>query len=243
MTAPSGAVVFAASDYATLGRRVGSCLIDLVVITIILAGLQAYFTFRYVPASVRSMPRSVAQQKLIEEHIRPHARGLTLLRLGLVGIYLVPIRRLPGGTIGYRIAGIRLVGPAGVPPDWLPLVKRIALLLVLGLICLMPAALLITAGRISNPMVQGLILLGVIAGSILLTYSPCPTRPRRQAVHDRWSGTWMIRKKASPSGPAVALFQTLFLGTFPVRYLDLEPVTTGADASADVAPPISAEAR
>jgi uncharacterized RDD family membrane protein YckC len=56
--------------------------------------------------------------------------------------------------------------------------------------------------------------------------------PRRQAAHDQWSGTWVIRKRATPIGPAKPAYQTKLLGTILLTYLDLEP----ADADVATAP-------
>ena len=58
-----------------------------------------------------------------------------------------------------------------------------------------------------------------------LTYFGVRKHPRRQAAHDEWAGTWLVRSKAVPSGPATIAFKTKFLGTMPVTYPDLEPAS------------------
>jgi uncharacterized RDD family membrane protein YckC len=54
-------------------------------------------------------------------------------------------------------------------------------------------------------------------------YVLCFKTPRRQAIHDRWSGTWLVRRRAEPIGPALSTYHTKLFGTFILTYTDVEP--------------------
>jgi uncharacterized RDD family membrane protein YckC len=58
-----------------------------------------------------------------------------------------------------------------------------------------------------------------------LSYLDCFRNPRRQATHDKWSGTWVVRCRAKPAGPAITSYHPKLLGTFLVTHIDLDPVT------------------
>jgi uncharacterized RDD family membrane protein YckC len=57
-----------------------------------------------------------------------------------------------------------------------------------------------------------------------LAYLPCRRSARRQAIHDLWSGTWVVRAGATPAGPARIIYQTKLFGLRPLIYPALEPV-------------------
>lgn len=249
MTDAPGAILFDPADYASFGRRVLSAIIDFIIIGLITACVQLWFAYKYVPPDVRALPRSAAQQKLVEKYLSPQSGRIAMLDVGLLLIYLLPIRALPGGTLGYRAMSIRLIDLSGRPPAWWTLSKRLFVLGAMSMVCLMPAMLFVTAGQMNNPTLKSLVFLAAVSGIIFLAYWPCITHIRRQAIHDRWGGTWVIRKNAVPIGPAVAVHKTVLLGTFPVRYLDVEPSpppASSASAPARILPgshyPISTDA-
>lgn len=63
-----------------------------------------------------------------------------------------------------------------------------------------------------------------------LSYFVCRRDPKRQATHDQWAGTWVVRRRAEPAGPAAVTYQTRFFGTLALTYIDVEPA----------APPVAA---
>lgn len=66
-------------------------------------------------------------------------------------------------------------------------------------------------------------------------YLLCSQDPRRQALHDQWSGTWVVRYRAQPAGPARTTFHPKMIGPFVRTYMDVEPV--GEHDRAEPAPP------
>lgn len=71
-------------------------------------------------------------------------------------------------------------------------------------------------------------ILGVpFVGFFGMAYLTCGQNPRRQAFHDRWSGTWVVRRSAVPEGAAKPAYQTKLLGPMLLTYLDLEPLESG----------------
>ncbi len=190
-TDESGAVLFAPTDYAPLTRRIGAAFVDILVVVLFLVAIGPIAALIWVPREVRQMPNTPERRRLISHHLQPvNSQIVGAWFIGCV-LYHLGLRRLRNGTIGYRLMGIRLVDPAGLPPSWWALARRFLL---------------------AAPMVP---LFGV-------TYLLCVKTPRRQAFHDRWCGTWMVRKSAEPAGPARLAFQTQLLGTFMLTYIDLE---------------------
>ena len=66
-----------------------------------------------------------------------------------------------------------------------------------------------------------------LPGCLLLgaTYFACRSSPTRQAGHDRWAATWLIRARAQPDGPAQVAYNTKLIGTFILTYIEVEPHT------------------
>ena len=110
----------------------------------------------------------------------------------MVVSYHVLARTTRGGTMGYRLAGIRWIDKTGRTPGIKTALRRFLIA--------MPSCLMIGAG-----------------------YLLCFKTPRRQAVHDRWSGTWLVRRRAEPAGPALSTYNTKLFGTFVLTYTDVEP--------------------
>ncbi|MFH1419757.1 MAG: RDD family protein [Planctomycetota bacterium] len=55
------------------------------------------------------------------------------------------------------------------------------------------------------------------------SYLKCRGNPKRQSVHDQICGTWVIRRRAQPAGPAQLAYLVKLVGLFPVHYIDVEP--------------------
>ncbi len=64
-----------------------------------------------------------------------------------------------------------------------------------------------------------------------ISYFQCMKNPRRQALHDRWCNTWMVRRDAVPAGPGMLVHQVQVLRSWAMRYFDVEPL---GDASSSV---------
>lgn len=196
MTATT-AIHYDVNDYATTLRRLIAALTDLVAVLLVILIVNYAFAYRYVPADVLRMPVTTAKERAtrqarINEHMRPIQVSLLAGILLSIAAYHIGMRRLHGGTLGYRLAGVRIVDATGRPPQWKTLVRRFLIAL---------------------PFVS---FFGV-------TYLLCRQNPRKQSFHDQWSGTWVVRKAASPAGPAKVVYQSKLLGTFPLTYIDLEP--------------------
>jgi uncharacterized RDD family membrane protein YckC len=186
-------VLFEMSEYASLARRLAACLIDLVLLLGIYSVAGTLVGLVVVPHEVNKMTDRVERQKEVNRYLRPVMKPLTIAWLLAIPGYHILLRRFRGGTIGYRLAGIRLVDTYGLPPVMPVLVKRFL---------------------VAFPFV---LFFGLSYFSILKS-------PRRQSAHDQWAGTWLVRKKAEPAGPAVVAYQTKILGTMLITYPDLEPV-------------------
>ncbi|MBI5763477.1 MAG: RDD family protein [Planctomycetes bacterium] len=236
----AAAVVFDTSDYASCSRRVASSVVDFLVLLLIFSGMQVWFAYRYVPEGIRSMPPSAARQKLIDQHIAPVSKQITILSIGVVAIYIIPFRQLRGGSIGYRLLGIRLVDATGNPPSLKALSKRAAIVGFLIFVGLIPAAFTAAMTKGSGPTAKSLVMLGGVALFMFMAYRSCVSHARRQAVHDKWSGTWMIRKQARAAGRGDIKYHTVFLGTWPIRYVELEAADASGVDSAAVAAPATA---
>lgn len=204
MNATPDAVYFVAGDYAHPRRRIGACLIDFVVLVLLVSAIAALAQYIVVPADVLKQPRTTEAQKQevqkqINKHMKPVQVPVALISFVVLPMtYHIGLRRLRGGTIGYRLTGVRVVDKKGNMPSWRVLLRRFLIAL--------PSVLPLGAG-----------------------YFRSFGDPKRQAVHDQWSGTWVIRKRATPAGPAITAYQTKLFGTFPMTYIDVEPFTLSAE--------------
>ncbi|MFQ5495329.1 MAG: RDD family protein [Phycisphaerae bacterium] len=198
MSTEPDAVYFAPQDYAPAWRRFAAFFIDLFAVFCILAALELAAAAAVVPRDVFRAPASPERQQLVNEHLKPVKGPVIWGWFILTVIYHIPFRGTRGGTLGYRIAGIRLVDRTGRPPEMKTLIKRFFLAL--------PGCFL-----------------------LLLTYLSCFRDPKRQAAHDQWAGTWLVRKRAVPAGPALTEYKTKLFGTFVVTYIDVAPVPDRPD--------------
>lgn len=192
MDTTSPAVLFAPQDYASILRRIIAAAIDVGLMIVVLSAVGDAIVSKYVPESVAVMPPSPKRQELINKYVKPIQVQAVAGLLAFCAAYHIGLRRLRLGTLGYVLAGVRIVNAAGDTPGWTSLGKRFVL---------------------AVPLVG---LFGV-------SYLICRQNPRRQAFHDQWSGTWVVRSSAKPVGPAKPAFQTKFLGPIFLTYLDLEP--------------------
>lgn len=190
-------VVFAPRDYASILRRIIIAIIDVALLFTVLWGTGFVLARKYVPQDVINMPPSAQKQRLINQHMKPVQLPAVGGWLLFCAVYHIGLRRLPTGTLGYLIAGARIVDAGGNIPSWKQLAKRFGL--------------------------------GVpFVGFFGMAYLTCGQNPRQQAFHDRWSGTWVVRRSAVPEGPAKPAYQTKLLGPMLLTYLDLEPLESGA---------------
>ena len=221
-------VWFRHEDHAGLVRRLVACLID--------AGLLL---------AISSVPPWIAQSTrhgstpTTTAPVPVSGVAVAILALVLVVImtaaYHLPLRRTRGGTIGYRLAGQRLVNMAGQTPRWGTLVRRFALSLIFPLLlyALLIAPVLALRGESSTTShrtasTPGQMIGGAIATTIVLlialgNYWMIIRDPRRQALHDKWSRTWVVRSEARPAGSGVAIERAWILGPLVLGYWDVEP--------------------
>jgi uncharacterized RDD family membrane protein YckC len=186
-------VYFKAGDYAHPLRRFGAFALDVALLFLLLASLGFVVGLVMVPKEIRQQPRSPEVQREINKYMKPAQVPLVAGWFVCGALYYVPLRRTRGGTLGYRLVGIRLVDRTGGIPSLRTLAKRFLLAVPFDL-------------------------------PLGASYLACLQSPRRQAIHDQWSGTWMVRKWARLAGPARTSYQTKLLGTILLTYLDLEPV-------------------
>jgi uncharacterized RDD family membrane protein YckC len=215
-------VYYRPEDYAPATRRILSFVIDAVVLFVAIAIPIVVIQLLVVPASVRGMPDSPARAKLIAKYAHPYQTWF--VAIAFAALYHVALRRTTGGTVGNRLTGIRLVDASGGIPSWTALLKRFGLALMVMLIASMIAA--VPSRLLANDYPAAAGPAGIIAIFVLVfvvLYRPCQRDPRRQTFHDRWSGTWSIRKRAEPAGPAKPVHHAKLLGPFLVTHVDIEP--------------------
>ncbi len=199
MAADADVVWFRSEDYASIARRIGAFLLDHAFLFSLLIVVMLTVIFP-LPAELAERMRStpvVERQAMTAEWLKsPESMHRLMWRLRgwlvfCVAYYTV-FRRLRGGTVGYRIMGIRLIDKTGHPPSLGTLFKRF----FVAAIATLP--------------------LGA-------SYLKCRKSSKRQAFHDWWCGTWLVRKRAVPAGRGKVSYQPLLLGTFMLTFIDVEP--------------------
>lgn len=208
MAVQPNAVYFAKDDYAHIARRFVAFALDFVFVVVIwsvltfalLANAGGTGTRQDIAAGPDSDlgKQDAAEETTLNLKSRQRLPKFTLLLVCLV--YQIGMRRLPGGTLGYRLAGIRLVDESGGPPSWRALIKRSCIAIALAMFLCVP---------------------------LLISYLYALKHPKRQTGHDFWSGTWAVRKRAKPAGPALTTYQSKLLLIFLLNYIDVEPYTPG----------------
>lgn len=212
MTSPTEAVYFHPDDYATAGRRIAAFILDHVLLFGLLLGiclvLMVWAMVEHpLPAELSDPTVDLAERNRISREWMRSEPVIGKFVLGFYGwlflgvLYYTVVRRLRGGTLGYRLAGIRLVDATGNPPSLGVLAKRF----VLAVIATLP--------------------LGA-------SYALCARTSRRQSFHDRWCGTWLVRKRAVPAGRAVVAFRSVIFRTTVLNYTDVEPADAESTAPA-----------
>ncbi len=200
-TAPN-AVYFSPEDYAPLPRRLGAAVVDLVGWWVMTGLCIQAVVFVTAGPGLWQEPDPQARAVKIEQVKQKLRIPLMTLPLVTAAAYHIGLRKLRGGTLGYRFMRIRLVDSDGLTPRWRVLWRRF----------LAGVPLVLCFG---------------------LAYAGCRKSPRRQAMHDQVAGTWVVRRRAVPAGPAVTSYQTKLLGTYPLMLMDVEPFESPSAALAD----------
>jgi len=124
-------VYFDVRDYASPVRRMISFIIDQLFILVVLYAMVAAAS--WPPPDVRARmdaaPDRAARQQISKEYYAQPAvqkrQGSTLRFWFVLALaYHVAVRRTHGGTVGYRLAGIRLIDCHNEPPPWGALFRR-----------------------------------------------------------------------------------------------------------------------
>lgn len=117
------AVYFKPEDYASTPRRLTALLIDTIVVFLLFLVIGNIVVRMTVPADV--LKSTTAEQKeALKKEAAPILGYLLLSLIGPATLYHIALRKTRGGTLGYRVAGIRLVNPFGQPPNIKTLLKR-----------------------------------------------------------------------------------------------------------------------
>ncbi len=74
------------------------------------------------------------------------------------------------------------------------------------------------------------------------SYLKCRGNPKRQSVHDQICGTWVIRRRAHPAGPAQLAHQMKLVGLFIIHYIDVEPFESDAAVTDTAVPDANGDA-
>lgn len=142
MSDSTGTVIYRDADYAHGIRRVIALGIDLFVTVSIFAMVLSAAKYKWVPREHWDDPDPAKMQRLFREDLGPiRYNGTIATGILLMVAYQVLPRRLRGGTLGYRIARIRLVGHDGNPPTWRQVAIR----------CLLTIAGIFTFGAVFIP--------------------------------------------------------------------------------------------
>jgi uncharacterized RDD family membrane protein YckC len=110
--------------------------------------------------------------------------------LGVTYVYLVFVKASPVGTLGFLLAGVKIVNLRGQRPSYLGMTIR--LLMVLGPV---------------HPVIDYLWLTG---------------DSNRQTLRDKLVGTYVIRRKAVPSGTARIGLTPYFLFGFAIWFPEVQ---------------------
>ncbi|MFO0973355.1 MAG: RDD family protein [Phycisphaerae bacterium] len=221
-------VWYAPADYASLPRRLAACLIDAVaVLAIIFLPLLTFAAITGTP--IRTQPTTAPSAQKTQSALI----GLALLVVVVGAPYHLYLRRTRGGTLGYRLAGVRLVMFDGSRPTFRSLAIRLVIAsLMPALLALLLVPAIVAAPKTKGPLprptvgsaIGGAVFLVIIFGLASVSYWSVVRNARRQAQHDRFAGTWLIRRTAQPAGAARPLQTALFIGSWALPYWDVEPI-------------------
>lgn len=226
-------VWFHPQDYASLGRRLAACLVDNIVVVAAFFAVP-WLISKYLPTPATTQPA----HKMV-------TAGLIVAAAIFWAIIAIPyhigMRRTRRGTIGYRLAGIRLINMHNARPDTGVLFKRLLLSLVLPGIF----AAFITFASASSPArppahsqpavstaqsITNLVMLAIVIIIIFGSYWSVTRSPRRQAQHDRFTGTWVVRAEARPAGVGVPIERAWIVGPVVLAYWDVDPAPSSTAA-------------
>lgn len=200
MSDSNGTVIFRDADYAGGPRRLIALAIDLSVCFTLLAMPILIATKLWVAPEHLNLEDRAKQNRLTYEDMGPPRYYATVVMSVLLPFgYQMATRRTRGGSIGYRIARIRLIDETGGPPSWGRIVKRTLLSLL------------------------AFFTLGAI-------FIPTFRWQKRQALHDRLAGTWMVLARAMPLGRGQVIYKTKLLGTYPLTFSDIEAIDEGEES-------------
>jgi uncharacterized RDD family membrane protein YckC len=216
-------------DHAGLPRRLLACLVDAAILIAVLSAPGVIVTAMHQQTITAPAPNQ-----------RSAGRG-TLAVFGLVVLlmiatpYNVFLRGTRGGTVGYRVAGVRLVDMSGGIPARATVLRRYLLSILIPIVfyVLLSAAFAardqpMTTNAPPRPTagqsVGGVIFLAIFMALLLGNYWMVIRDPRRQALHDKWSRTWVIRRSAVPAGVGRPIERAWVLGPLVLGYWDVEPL-------------------
>lgn len=220
-------VWFRREDHAGLVRRLLACLIDAAIIMAVLATPGILLQKMHADGEQASAARTVGASAVM-------LFGL-FVSLLVAAPYHLLLRRTRGGTIGYRLTGVRLITMADAIPSWATLVRRFALSLIIPLLLYaLMTPVLVARGQIDTPKhkqtstpgqtIGGAIMFSIFFVIIFGNYWMIIRDPHRQALHDKWSRTWVVRSGARPAGTGTPIERAWILGPFVLGYWDVDPV-------------------
>lgn len=178
-------VYYREQDYARVIRRIPSMLIDLCVVVLIIAVVSSAAQAAYVPRSVVQMPKSPEKTRLLTQFWRPIQKQVLVICAALAVAYHIALRRTRGGTLGYRLLGIRLVDATGRPPPWKTLGKRF--LFAVPLFFFFAATYW---GCFQNPRRQS--LHDTFASTWVVRKNAQPAGPARAVYQTKLLGPWFL---------------------------------------------------
>jgi len=219
-------VWFRQEDYAPLARRLAACIIDNVVV---IAGL---FALPWLLSKMLANPPTTQPAHKLAPV------GLLIAAAVFWAVIAIPyhlgMRRTRNGTIGYRLMGIRIISMHNAIPDLGVLIRRLLLALIIpaAFFVLMAFSTAASAGRpathtqpamSATRSILNLVMLAIVLSILFANYWSIPRSHRRQAQHDRFSGTWVIRANAEPAGIGVPVERAWIVGPVVLAYWDVDP--------------------
>ncbi len=221
-------VWFRPEDYAPLARRLAACIIDNAIIVVGLFVLPWLLT-KLLPTPPTTQPA----HKVIPIGL---LIGAAIFWVIIAIPYHLGMRRTHRGTIGYRLMGLRIIDMRNAIPETGVLFKRLLLSLIFpaGFFVLIAFS---TASSGAKPpthtqpavsagqMVMNLVMLVIVITIVFGNYWSISRSPRRQAQHDRFSATWVVRANAQPAGVGVPVERAWIVGPVVLAYWDVDAGT------------------
>lgn len=226
-------VWFNPQDYASLGRRLAACIIDNLVIVL------AFFVIPWL--ITKSMATAATSQPAHKTVPAGLMIGAAIFWAIIAIPYHIGMRRTRGGTIGYRLMGIRLINMHNSVPDTGVLFKRLLLSLIFpGAFFLLIAFSTATTGArppthsqpaaSTGQSIMNMVMFAIVVIIVFGNYWSITRSPRRQAQHDRFTGTWAIRSRAQPAGVGAPIERAWILGPVVLAYWDVDAAPPAASA-------------